>query len=255
MPLIPFPNVPNVPGVPALPRSPNFPASVVTSASGFISNAIWRFFQVENQWGIFDSKGKPLADPSKFTGVVGNVIQSVGLGTLYGGYGSTLSTKSIEFFKETKVSDYPVEGGKFFSYNKVELPAAPVVALCFSGGESERAAFLNALNNACVSTDLFNVTTPEVTYNNYSIESYTYTRSNESGATMLTVEISLKEVRQVSAVFSSSANKTIKTPKDAGATPNSDGGRVKPQTPQDYVLKSIPKKVIGTALSVFSVLR
>jgi hypothetical protein len=255
MPSIPFPNVPNVPGVPAIPRSPNFPSSARLSIASLASSAIWRYFQVENKWGIFDKSGKPLADPSKFRGIIGGVVQSIGLGTIYSGLGSTLSTKSVEFIKETKVSDYPVEGGKFVSYNKVELPASPIVTFCFSGSETDRASFLKAINKACLSTDLFNVVTPEVRYDNYSIESYTYQRSNESGATMLTVEITLKEVRQVSAVFSSTADKTIKAPKNPSATPSSDGGRVQSKPPSDSVLKSIPKKIIGVALSVLSVLR
>jgi len=248
MPLIPFPNVPQLPGVPAIPRSPSFPTSSVSALANLANGAIWRFFQVENQWGIYDKSGNPLADPSKLTGIIGGVVQSIG-------FGSVLSTKAVEYVKDTKVSDYPVEGGSFVSYNKVEVPASPVVIFCFSGSESERASFLQSINDACLSTDLFDVVTPEVRYNNYSVESYTYQRNNESGVTMLTVEITLKEVRQVSAVFSSSADKTVKSPKNASATPSKDGGQVQPQPTAEYVLKSIPKKIIGTALSVFSVIR
>ena len=234
MPLIPFPDVPKLPGVPALPRSPNSPPSL-RAGLGLLQGMLWRFFQVQDRWGIWDSKGKPLGDPSTFTGFVGNALETAGLG-------SVLSTGSVDYSKETRVSDFPVEGGAFASYNKVETAASPQVVLCMQGSEKNRRTFLEAIDKACKSTDLYSVVTPEVTYIDYAIERYNYARHNSKGATLLIVEISLKEVRQVSAQYAQSKGQVDK-PKEAGATPQVDNGKVQAQTPKQSTLKSIANKL------------
>jgi hypothetical protein len=240
MPLIPFPNVADVLGVPPLPRSPRFPP-VVQAAVSLIQAVIYRAFQVGNQWGIYDSKGKPLGDPSKFTGLLGGAIETLGLGATY-------STDSIDYSKETRVSDFPLERGGFAQYNKVEMPANPTVTLCLSANEAARRSFLEAIDKATLSTELYSVVTPEVTYINYSVERYNYQRRSDKGATLLLVEISLKEVRQVSAAFSVSAGATkVVAPKNAAATPQVDNGRVQAKTPKPSVLKSIATKLPGLA--------
>lgn len=237
MPLIPFPSVPKLPGVPALPRSPKFPP-IVRAGLGLLQGMLWRIFQVDTQWGIFDKKGKALGDPATITGFFGRILDTAGLG-------STLSTNAVEFSKETKVSDFPVEEGSFASYNKVEMAAAPTVTLCLTGSEANRRTFLEAIDKACKSTDLFSVVTPEITYINYAVEHYNYSRRNSKGATLLMVEIALKEIRQVSARFSKKAQ--VDAPKDAGATPQADNGKVQAQPPQPSTLKSIANKLPGLA--------
>lgn len=237
---IPFPNVPDVPGVPAIPRSPNFPPTVQT-AVGLLQGMLWRFFAVETQWGIFDADGKPLGDPNGFSDITSDVLQSLGLDLW--GVGSTASTGAINYSKETKVSDFPIEEGSFASYNKVETPGAPVVTLCFSGNESTRKQFLNNIDAACKSTDLYSVVTPEVQYVGYSVERYGYQRRAASGMTLLVVEITLKEIRQVSAQYAKATNAQLGVAKNPDAEPNLDNGKVQPQAPKDSVLTGIVKGV------------
>lgn len=223
MALIPFPNVPDSPGVPLIPRSPNFPP-LAGIGLGVLEGIIWRSFQINSRWGIFDSQGRALGNPQNL------ILESIGIG-------STLSTASVEFTKETRVSDFPLEKGGFASYNKVELPAEPIVTLNISGSDSARQAFLNDVDKACKSTDLYDVVTPEITYKGYSIERYNYQRKSERGCTLLRVEIGLKEVREVSAQFTKAA------PKQPGAQPQVDNGKVQAQQPDVSTLKSITDKV------------
>lgn len=239
MPLIPFPNVPKVPGVPSLPRSAKFPAAA-RMVLGLTQGLLWRLFQVDTRWGIFDSKGKALGDPAKFTGFVGSLLDSAGLG-------STLSTGGVDYSKETRVSDFPLERGSFASYNKVEQPANPSVTLCLTGSEKNRRTFLEAIDKATKSTDLYSVVTPEVTYVNYSVERYSYSRRSSKGATLLIVDISLREIRQVSAQYTQSNKGQVDQPKEAGATPQADNGKVQPKTPEKSTLKSIANKLPGLA--------
>ena len=205
------------------------PALIPTVSLGGLESILWRAFRVQDQWGVYDSTGKALGDPAAFTGLFGSVLDALGIG-------STLSTDSVEFCKETAVSDFPVERGGFASYNKVEAPAAPTVKLCMQGSEDNRKTFLAAIDKACMSTDLFTVMTPEVTYKGYSIERYDYQRRASHGATLLTVSLYLKEVRQVSAQFTKA--QTVNSPKDAGAAPQVDGGKVQAQEPETSTLRA-----------------
>jgi hypothetical protein len=195
---------------------------------------------VQTQWGIFDKSGKPLGDPAKFTGLAGMALDAAGIG-------STLSTGAVEYSKETRVSDFPIERGSFASFNNVELAASPTVTLCLTGSEKNRRTFLEAIDKACKSTDLYSVVTPEITYIDYSIERYNYQRRSAKGATLLIVEVSLKEIRQVSAQYAQSNKGQVDKPKEAGATPQADNGKVQAQTPKASTLKSLANKLPGLA--------
>lgn len=233
MSLIPFPDVPNSPGVPPLPRLPSA-AGAAKMGLGLLEGLIWNILQVQTQWGIFDSSGNALGNPANFTGLAGNALQALGIS-------STLSTGAVEYSKETRVSDFPVERGGFASYNKAESPAYPVVTMCYQANEADRAAFLIAIDTACKSTNLYNVVTPEVTYVNYTLERYNYQRRSSRGVTLLILEIHLKEIRQVSAAYIQQIN----NPQNPGATPATDSGIVQPQTPNVSTLQSLSKALSG----------
>jgi hypothetical protein len=59
-----------------------------------------------------------------------------------------VSTFSFDFVKETRISNFLVEGGHYASYNKVETPANPVVTLILEGSEDDRTHFLTAIDAA-----------------------------------------------------------------------------------------------------------
>jgi len=244
MPFIPFPDVPSVPGVPALPRAAG--AAIASQVNlGPLRSTLWRVFQVQTQWGIFDAAGNPLGDPAKISGgLIGAVLDTFGIG-------ATLSTGAIEYSKETKVSDFPIERGSFASYNKVEMPASPVVTLCLTGSETDRRSFLDAIDAASKSTDLYSVVTPEITYINHAVERYSYSRRSSKGATLLMVEITLKEIRQVSAAYSS----IVAAPKNTGSSNTVDAGKVQPTTPPTSTLKGIANKLPALSNSVSNYLQ
>lgn len=240
MPNIPFPNIPALPGVPPIPRSPAFPPAVAIGL-GIVTTVLIAALQSQNQWGVYDSKGNALGNTNAFTAIPEYLLQIVG-------YDSTLSTNGVDYRKEMKSSDFPVERGGFASYNKVERPATPNVILCLAGSESDRASFLMQIDTAAKSTNLYNVVTPEVTYVNYSIDDYSYQRRAERGATLLLVELKLTEIREVSAAYS----QTINAPQDVGATPQTNAGIVQPQTPNVSTLQSIATKIPSLASSANS---
>jgi hypothetical protein len=183
--------------------------------------------------GIFDADGNQLGLHT------GSSITSALTGQVTGTSAPTLSTLGFDFMKETRISDFPVEAGAFANYNKVETPANPVVTLALSGTEDDRTRFLTAIDAACVSTDLYTVVTPEITYANYSVERYTYSRRAYKGATLLIVELSLKEIRQATATY---AKVPIVNPQNPAATPQVSNGMTQATAPDTSTLKSLVNK-------------
>lgn len=141
------------------------------------------------------------------------------------------SVLKIEVKASSRISNAPQEEGAFQSYNKVQAPFEVRVSVTKAGAESERAAFLDALEASKQSLDLYDIVMPEKSYLNANLTSYSFPRSARQGVTLLTVELLFEEVRQASApVFTTTAGggapavPAIANPKrPSGADPVSAG--------------------------------
>jgi hypothetical protein len=195
-----FPDVPDLPGVPAIARS--LVSQVAAGVNGFaglvgLSPLITLALPV---WGVFDQNNVAVALAD--------------------------SVRTLDFDSESRVSDYPQEQGAFESYNKVQLPYASTVSLTCGGDASRRAAFLVALQAAKDSTNLYSIVTPEIVYLNANIVGLRYRRTTTDGATLLTVDLHLEEIRvTATAAF---ANTNTQNPASADAF---SMGQVQGQTP------------------------
>ena len=150
------------------------------------------------QWGIFDDSGNPVVEPDSILG--------------------------FEYRVDFRVSDYPVEDGGFGSYDKVSLPYGVKIAMTKGGSDSDRSDFLNAVQAALVSLNLYTVVTPEISYANANIVHYDYARQSRAGATLLLVDVWLEEIRVTGTA------QTSNTAAPSGADPV-QGGTVSPQAP------------------------
>lgn len=109
------------------------------------------------------------------------------------------SILKVEYKASARISNAPQEKGSFQAYNKVQAPYESRVQLTKAGSESDRAAFLTALEAAKQSLDLYDIVMPEKSYLNANITGYSLVRTARSGVTLLTVEVMFEEVRQASA--------------------------------------------------------
>ncbi len=185
-----FPNVPVAIGVPIVNRlasagiqyAANTGLSVLTADVPGLGN-----FLAGNgpQWGIFDLSGNAVVIPD--------------------------SIRAFDYRHEWRVANYPMEKGAFQSYNKVQTPFEPQIILTKGGTDADRAAFLSNLEAAALSTALLTVTVPEVDYSNVTITAINYRRNSTNGATLLTVEVQLQEIREAPA----SAFSNTTSPADA----------------------------------------
>lgn len=177
MPIVPkavYPLVPFAPGVPALLRNGAKIIDTLTFNTLGIGDALDSVIgSGKPQWGIFTSSGDPVA-----------LAESV---------------VSMEFENTMRVSNYPIEGGKFSSYNKVNDPYSITLRMTCGLGEEERAAFIFSVESASKSLELYTVVTPETTYLDANIVAVGYRRDSENGANKITYDIRITEVREVAA--------------------------------------------------------
>jgi hypothetical protein len=219
-----FPNVPNLPGVPAIARSKTA-SPVVKAILGKVQGEIWRALTTEKRWGIFTAAGKPVA-------IADSVID-------------------MGFKSASRVSNFPIQAGSFASHNKVTTPFEATVRLAKGGslnvfgevanlfkggglgggGDRARGEFLDAIDTAKQSLDLFTVVTPEKTYTNCNITGYSYRREQGNGAYMLLVDVTLIEIREVDAQYTKTDNPkaAVKTGQSVNGAAPSVTGKVQPQ--------------------------
>jgi hypothetical protein len=190
-----YPDVPQASGVPNVLRSPAqaplFAAVLLIADAVQILNAF-----LGPQWGIFTEGGAPVAVPD--------------------------SVVSVDFRHEARISNYPVEAGGFQSYDKVQQPYDARVRLSIGSSAIARAAFLDAIEGAYRSLDLFTVLTPEAIYPSANIIHYDYRREAKAGANLLMVDVWLEEVR----VTATAAFSSTQQPQGMDAVNN---GTVQPQ--------------------------
>jgi hypothetical protein len=184
-----YAKVPDAPGVPPMVRVYQVLDAIVVLAAD--AAQIAKAF-APPQWGIFSIFGTPL--------LTGD------------------SVIAVDYRREYRISDYPVEEGSFGSYNKVAEPYDVRVTIAVSGKGSilsnlatggalgaiitgvdsaaiNRMQFLNQLEAAAASLDLVEVHTPEYTYTSLNIVHHDYRREARNGVTLLTVDIWLRQVR------------------------------------------------------------
>jgi hypothetical protein len=213
-----FPDVPNVLGVPALRRLGTAQQLRTLLISRILQRIILRKFTRANVWGLYDQNGV--------------VVQCD-------------SVVSFDFKGDSKVSEVPLQRGSFASYNKVQLPDSPTLRLSKGGTDEARNTFLNAIDAAKKSTNLYSIVTPSRTYLNVTIESYDYRQTAQDGISLLVVDLRIKEIRQVSPTFSTVVLADVKNP--AAVSPRNSGllQAVPVPAAQEQSLLSIILKSVG----------
>lgn len=134
------------------------------------------------------------------------------------------SVVRVDYMQDTRVSQYPLEKGAFAAYNKVGTPYDARVRLVRGGTEAERKAFLDAIEAATASLDLYDVVTPEKTYTSATIQRHQYTRSAQAGVSLIAVDIVLTEIR-------TTAETTFSNTKSVDGANPVNVGTVQPKAP------------------------
>src|ERR1700735_3981250 len=185
-------NIPDVLGVPAAVNLvPGFGAGLAL----LTGDAIGLGSAIDSVWGIFQ------------TGVPVVVAESV---------------VAVDYRREFAISDYPVEGGAFQSYDKVQLPRD--VHMRFTAGTTAaRSELLSSIDSIIATTQLVDFVTPDAVYTSLTLSHEDYSRTAQRGLGLLQVEVWGLEVVQTGVGQSSSP--TTALPSGAAQT---NGGTVTP---------------------------
>lgn len=173
----------------------------VTNTVSLISAdaAIIAGFFLGPRWGVFNPNGNIALEPD--------------------------SMVSLEFKKDWKIPNYPVEQGAFQTYNKVRLPHSTRIRMTKGGTEDDRYNFLYQVDYAASSLHLYNILMPEGSLiQSVNITNYSYNRTATNGVGLLSVDIELIQV----SVSATAAYQNTAAP--SGTDPVSTGS-IQPQAP------------------------
>lgn len=192
-----YPNVPLTAGVPPVLRSALFPTPelgdpLTRDGPGVQEN------RAPPTWGIFSADGAQLVFPDTATGV--------------------------DFTKDAAVSTFPIEGGLFASYDKVQQPAQVRMTMVKGGSVEDQAAFLDTFAELQQSLELITAVTPTAIYPELNVSRYDYSRRREDGAYITTVNVLLAQIR----VATAAAYSQTQEPNGADAV---NTGAQRPQEP------------------------
>jgi hypothetical protein len=207
--------VPNAPGVPPLNRVANVQNNVglLLADAAQIANLF-----APPQWGLFTQNGGPLFPGFSATPIINAITSGVGI--------ANTSVGEEAYRREYRISTAPQEQGAFLSYNKVQMPFDGRVSYIVSGLPEARAFFLQQLETAAATLDLYSLMMPEFSYPSVNIIHHDFRRSARRGLQMLEVDIWVEEVRITgTAQFS---NGTTKKPSGANSF---NAGGVSPTSP------------------------
>lgn len=128
------------------------------------------------------------------------------------------------------VADYPVEKGRFESFNKVQIPYDVRLVFLAGGSEASRSALLSSLQAIAGDLNIYDAVTPETVYPRVNVIHLDYRRSREAGVGMLAVNVFCQEVRAATASASDpSATGQVGTPASADAADQVNDGTVQAQ--------------------------
>ena len=204
-----YPTVPDAPGVPAIHADPgqgSTPNSftsdpIVITADKLPPPAL-------PPWGVYDSNGDQVVTPDTFVG--------------------------IDYAASYSLPTYPVEGGAFQTYNKVERPFDVPVMFAKGGALEDRQEFIADCELARASLDLYTIVTPEQTFASVNIENFGYSRVADKGANLIHAEFRFTQIRVTAKVtYTTTANPngadaqsagTIQTAAPTGTQASAAGG-------------------------------
>jgi hypothetical protein len=147
--------------------------------------------------------------------------------TVYGGEWTLLDERGgsavaftsfldIDLKNAGQALSYPIEEGSFANYNKVESPLDMRVSLATQGTDADFEYILTKLDEYKREAVKLSVATPARLYESLTLETYSYKRGREAGAGILTVELTLVEVREVETQVTTTVVTKPKNPTSSG---------------------------------------
>ena len=107
------------------------------------------------------------------------------------------SVLEISFQAESEATSEPIEKGGFASFYKTNSPETVSLVFSFSADDARQNTALDKIRERKENYDLISILTPTHLYENMTILSYSYNRTNTDGMTMLVLQVDFQQIKQV----------------------------------------------------------
>jgi hypothetical protein len=156
-------------------------------------------------------------------------------GIYFGGIPVVLADNvaAFSYKRGATIADYPIEGGAFVSYDKVQMPFDARFTFTAGGSQIKRQAFLAGLEALVGDTNTYNVVTPDAVYVGVNIVNVDYQRSAQNGVGLITANVWALQVRTAPLALLSSVI-------DAGSASQVNGGTSQAVAATSVQSNSIP---------------
>lgn len=107
------------------------------------------------------------------------------------------SVLEMSFQAESEATSEPIEKGGFASFYKTNSPETVSLVFSFSADDARQNTALDKIRERKENYDLISILTPTHLYENMTILSYSYNRTNTDGMTMLVLQVDFQQIKQV----------------------------------------------------------
>lgn len=107
------------------------------------------------------------------------------------------SVLEMSFQAESEATSEPIEKGSFASFYKTNSPETVSLVFSFSADDARQNNALDKIRERKENYDLISILTPTHLYENMTIISYSYNRTNTDGMTMLVLQVDFQQIKQV----------------------------------------------------------
>ncbi len=98
---------------------------------------------------------------------------------------------------ESEATSEPIEKGNFASFYKTNSPDTISLVFSFSSDDARQNAALDKIEARKKGYELISILTPTHLYEDMTILTYSYSRSNSDGMTLLVLQVDFQKVKQV----------------------------------------------------------
>ena len=196
------------------PQLLNAAATLANTATLLVADAVLvKNMFAQSGWGVYTAQStgvrSPVFVPARESAQIFSAASN-GLTQLYASAGGARpfnattgmpdTIVSLDYKRDYRITDAPMEKGAFESYNKVQKPYSISLRMAKGGTETARQDFIDKVEGWAAKLALVDIITPEKSYTDCNIESFSLRRSAQDGAGLIVVDVHFMEIRET--VFS-----------------------------------------------------
>lgn len=107
------------------------------------------------------------------------------------------SVLEMNYTGESEATSEPIEKGNFASFYKTNSPDTISIVFSFNSDDARQNAALDKIEERKKGYELISILTPTHLYEDMTITTYSYSRTNSDGMTLLVLQVDFQKIKQV----------------------------------------------------------